>query len=329
MTWSKYFTIFDSKSGEDGGAKNCRLLALLLPSKGRIVDLFLTILFTPLNGPDGLKVRFFIVANYNSIQLYFLNFLFSRRAIFIDERTLEMRGVNGAYNHAFDAAKRCGSRWVALWADDLLPEKTTWLFELNRYLLEKDFSFGIFSSDEGNHHGYFGWNIMAGYPCAHFFIASIESLPGHLLNPNFVGFVGDNEIAINRIKNKVPIKLLPIKVIHQPTVNATRLSRSKLLRSDLDKLYLLHPELLGRLDEIIINGNANDENFKLLSDKGFDVAFSKDIETETLEEVIHRLKLHELSLKFRLIYSLRKLWNRLVRLPAIVNNRIAQKNRNY
>ena len=277
-------------------------LALLLPSKARLFDLVLTIYFTPLNSPKNLKVRFFIVANYNLIQLYFLKLMFSRHATFIDERSLEMRGVNGAYNHAFDAAKKSGAHWVALWADDLLPEKNNWLFELNNYLLNKNFHFGIFSTDEGNHHGYFGWNIMSGYPCAHFFIASVNSMPDYLLNPAFKGFVGDNEIAISASKKNVAIKFIPIKVIHQPTINTTRLSRSKLLKSDLDMLYVLHPELNGRLDEIIINGNLEDNNFKFVSDNGLQIIFDANMETQSIKEVMLITKIYRVPIKFKLIY---------------------------
>lgn len=299
---------------------NHKLVALLLPSKGRIIDLVLTIFFTSLKAPDGLRVRFFIVANYNSIQLYFLKFFFSRHATFVDERIISKRGVNGAYNYAFEEAKKHGASWVVLWADDLIPESKSWLSELNFYLSKKDFCFGIFSTDEGNHKGFFGWNIQAGYPCAHFFVASVNSLPDYLLNPALIGFTGDNEIAISTAKKNIPIELLPIKVIHQPTANSTRSSRSGLLRSDLDTLYLLHPELLGQLDEIVMNGNLTDKNFRIIKDEGLAIIFDKKANPKTFGEAVLTWKTHRPPFKFQIIYFIRLLWNRLARIPITLKN---------
>lgn len=193
---------------------NQKLLGLILPSKGRFVDLLLTLLFTPLESAFDLKVHFFVCANYNNFQLKLLRIFFSNKATFINERNLKWNGVSGAYNYGFDEAVKKNATWVALWADDLLPENKFWLNTLYEQILQKNFHFGIFSSDEGSHKKQFGWNVYAGYPCAHFFIAKINSLPGFLLNPKFRSHLADNEIAISRFKKGIPITLLNVRVIH-------------------------------------------------------------------------------------------------------------------
>lgn len=292
--------------------KHDPLLGLLLPSKGRLFDLVLTLFFTPLNPPEGLRVRFYIVANYNSIQLYCLKLLFSHCATFIDERSLDLRGVNGAYNYAFEEAKNNGAQWVALWADDLLPEKENWLFELNYVLSQDSFRLGIFSSDEGNHKGYYGWNIGAGYPCAHFYVACIDSLPGYVLNPLLKGFVGDTDIGISSVKNNIQIDLLPIKVIHQPTVNSTRASRESLLKHDVKQLYILHPELRGKLDGMILRGDLGDVNYRFVLDDGKCLKFSHEIKAVSFHQVISRANFTTLAFKIQFIYVLRKRWNRMM-----------------
>jgi len=292
--------------------KNIPLLALILPSKGRFLDLMLTLIFTSLKNTYFFKVQFFVVANYSNFQIFILKFMFSHRAIFIDERDLDCQGANTAYNYGFELAKNNGARWVALWADDLLPLKLNWLDELYNYLTKADFQFGIFSTDEGYHKGRYGWNIEAGYPCAHFYVACTDSLPGHLLNPALKNFLADNEIAISRIKQSISISLLPIKLIHQPTFNLTRLSRIHMLKDDLERLYEIHPELNCKLDNIILNGDVNDINFKFILDEGKLTKYELSTKVIDYSEFISKSKYFIPPIKIRLVYFLRRVWNRFM-----------------
>jgi hypothetical protein len=165
---------------------NTKGVALLLPSKGRFFDLFLTLLFVPTRAPAGYACKFFVCANYSKFELKILRLLFGRKANFIDERGLPWKGMVGAYNYAFDYASKMNTTWVALWADDLLPAKRNWLAQLLPIIDNDSFQMGIFSSDEGYHPGYFGWNIEAGSPCAHFYIARIEALSDSVVPSAFV-----------------------------------------------------------------------------------------------------------------------------------------------
>lgn len=292
-------------------------LALLLPSKGRILDLMLTLLRVSLRSPSGLRVRFIVLANYGTVQLALLKLLFSSRATFVDERNLTWRGMTGAYNYALEAAVNSGAGWVALWADDLLPDRRNWLDDLSRIITRQDFRFGIFSSDEGNHKGRFGWNVFAGYPCAHFYVARVDALPGYLLNPLLKAYVGDNEIVVNRVKSGVSIDLLPIKVIHQPTANATRAANVAAYKADIERFYTIHPELNGRLDAIVLRGEVENHECRFVVDEGVLVRFDKDTKSVPYGEFVLSAPLHIPSINIRLIYALRIIWNGAFIYPGI------------
>ena len=294
-----------------------QLLALLLPSKGRFLDLLLTLAFAPLKAPRGFAVKFVVCANYTSLQLTILRKLFSNRARFIDERDLEWQGMTGAYNYALAEATNMGATWAALWADDLLPEKSSWLDMLFPKITSPDFRLGIFSSDEGNHKGRFGWNIFAGYPCAHFFVVRIDALPGHMLNPKLKAYVSDNEIAISRIKAGIRVDLLPIRVIHQPTANSTRKNNSPAYNSDLESFYIIHPELRGKLDAIVLRGDTTDVNCQFVVDDGNQRQFGIDTSpvTLTIDAFQAQAQVTRHRLGIRVIGLLRKLWNEVLMSP--------------
>ncbi len=294
-----------------------RLLALLLPSKGRWLDLVLTLAATKIRAPPPFEVRFFVCANYAKWQLALLRFLFSRRATFVDERSLEWRGMIGAYNYAFERASRDGAEWVALWADDLLPERRDWLASLLPMISAGGFRFGIFASDEGNHKGFFGWNVFAGYPTAHFFVARTDAMPGYLLTPRLRAYVGDNEIAISRIKAGVAVDLLPVRVIHQPTANATRTRNTARYASDLETFYVMHPELRGRLDEVVLRGIVTNENSGFIPDKGELLSFGEArARALPMDEFKSEAKLAKPARGVRVIGGVRVLWNEYVAAAA-------------
>lgn len=299
-----------------GVENEIKLLALLLPSKGRFLDLLLTLSLTPVNAPKGFKVHFVVCANYHSLQLVFLRSLFPNRLTVIDERSLEWRGMAGAYNYALGEATKMGARWVALWADDLLPERNSWLRELFSAISDPTFRFGIFSSDEGNHHGRFGWNVFAGYPCAHFYVACVDSLPGYVLNPKLRAYVGDNEIAINRTKADIPIDLLPIRVIHQPTANKTRAANASAYKIDLETLYEIHPELCGRLDAVVLHGNVSDPNCRFIVDINQQLRFDKSTPHLKIEDFMATAKYANQRFALRAIGCTRKLWNEVILSPG-------------
>lgn len=297
-------------------------LSLLLPSKGRFLDLILTLLFTKTVTSPQYAVKFIICANYNSFQIALLRILFSSRALVIDERKEPAGSMIGAYNLAFEYAKKEQSTWVALWADDLLPASKQWLSALKHETSAPDFKFGIFSSDEGGHKSKYGWNIFAGYPCAHFYIARIDALPGYLLNPKLSAYVGDNEIVIDRVKSKVDVRLLSIKVVHQPTINTTRKRNAQAYANDLQKVYALHPELTGRLDSIVLNGTLSTSDSAFVVDQGKTIVFSKETQTLPYAEFISQSPPVQHRLTIRLIGTIRVIWNRIVLLSEILVNRI-------
>lgn len=290
-----------------------RALGLALPSKGRWFDLVLTMAATSLRAPTGFECRFYVCANYADWQVSLLRILFSRRARFIDEKTVAKAGMTGAYNHAFRLAASDGCEWVALWADDLLPERRRWLLELFQALLTPGFQFGIFSSDEGGHKGHFGWNVFAGYPCAHFYVARVDALPGHMLNPRIRAYVGDNEICVSAIKRGTAIDLLPVRVIHQPTTNATRTGNTPSYQIDLSTVYELHPELTGRLDAIVLRGDVRSEECRFIADEGKPVRFGRDkVPMLSIEEFLARTPPCQTSCLVGLIGATRKLWNEFI-----------------
>ncbi len=301
---------------------NQKLLGLILPSKGRFVDLLLTLIFTPLESSFPLKVHFFVCANYNNIQLKLLRTFFSNKATFINERNLKWSGVSGAYNYGFDEAIKKNATWVALWADDLLPENKFWLNALYQQISQEDFRFGIFSSDEGCHKKQFGWNIYAGYPCAHFFIAKINSLPGYLLNPKFRSHLADNEIAISRIKDGIQITLLNVRVIHQPTLNNTRKENTVAYKTGLKTIYELHPELQGRLDDAVFNTPDLNQNCRYIVDNKESLLFSDHLITHSMKDFKLLAPKHVLSYKYRLIKLIRHVVNELILDPFSFPRRV-------
>jgi hypothetical protein len=240
---------------------------------GRFVDLAFTLAKVSLKAPTGFRAKFFVCANYSTFQLTVLRLIFGRRARFVDERRFPRAGMTGAYNYGYRAAVEAEVEWVALWADDLLPESSDWLDRLFPMLSDSKFRFGIFSSDEGNHHRKFGWNVFAGSPCAHFYVARVDALPGHLLNQKLRAYVSDNEIAISRLKAGEPIDLLPVKVVHQPTQNPTRTANTPNYAADLGRFYELHPELNGKLDDIVLRGNISGPESRFVPDEGKVVRF--------------------------------------------------------
>lgn len=284
-------------------------LALLLPSKGRFFDLFITMLLTPMDGNKKIKPYFLVCAHYNSFQLFLLKKLFSGRAVFIDERRLPFKGMVGAYNYAYERARDDGAEWVALWADDLMPLTPNWVDIITPILQRMNFHFGIFSSDEGNHQGYYGYNIFGGYPCAHFYVARTESLPGYFLNPAFRAYTGDNEIAIRTIKDGKTIHFLPLRVIHQPTFNSTRQVNAQSYKNDLDVLYSLHPELQGKLDGIVLSGNVRDDNCRFMPECDMPIEFDEEIDYPTYDSFIQLKSKQDLSSYFKIIWSIRRIWN--------------------
>jgi len=292
-----------------------QLLGLLLPSKGRFIDLILTLSMTPLNAPVGFRAHFVVCANYSSFQLSILRTLFGNRATFIDERNLKWRGMIGAYNYAFEVANEIGARWVALWADDLLPESTSWLDELFSAISQPAFNFGIFASDEGGHKAQFGWNIFAGYPCAHFFVALNKALPGSLLNPRLRAYVGDCEVVISRTKSGIPIDLLPIRVIHQPTLNMLRKTNSSAYITDLKTVYQIHPELEGKFDAIVLRGDMTDVNCRFIVDNEQQIRFDENTVTLTISEFNAAAPNFNQRASLKIVGIIRNLWNWILFLP--------------
>ncbi|CAM8349475.1 hypothetical protein [Candidatus Methylopumilus universalis] len=286
-----------------------KLLGLILPSKGRFFDLIVTLIFVPLDSPSILRVHFFICANYNAFQLWLLNFFFSKRATIIDEKKLKQNGATAAFNYAFDEALKENATWVALWADDLLPENKLWLFSLYGLISKRNFSFGIFSSDEGNHKKQFGWNIIAGYPCAHFFVARVKNLPGYLLNPALIAYVADNEIVVSRIKKKVKIFLLPVRVIHQPTMNNTRKLNAKRYKKDLSIFYRLHPELKGKFNSAVLGLPDKKKNCKYIIESGKTLLFHDKISMLDITEFKAKAPFHRLTFQYSLLKVLRFIVN--------------------
>ena len=285
-------------------------LALLLPSKGRFVDLVLTLALTPMQAKGGVTPRFVVCANYASWQLALLRFFFSARARFIDERTQSHKGMIGAYNCAYAHASAGGAAWVALWADDLLPYQKDWLEKLAPTLKDDDFHFGIFSSDEGNHPGHYGYNVFGGYPCAHFYVARTDSLPGHLLNPAFRAYTGDDEIAIDTVKRGQPVTFLPVRVIHQPTSNSTRTANAASYQADLDVLYGLHPDMAGKLDAAVLRGDVRDENCAFVPETDTPLTFTPGMaDALPYERFAAQTQKEKLPAFFGFIWGVRRLWN--------------------
>jgi hypothetical protein len=215
----------------------------------------------------------------------------------------------GAYNYSYQLAAKDGAQWVILWADDIIPEKHSWLIDLTSYLKNVNFEFGIFSSDEGNHQSFYGWNIFGGYPCAHFFIAKTKTLPGYILTPKLSAFCGDNEVVIKRIKEGKTISLIPIRIFHQHTLNPTRLANMHNYEKDLKRLYELHPELTGKLDNVVLRGIVSDENSYFVPDENAAINYSSAISClpiDNFKKVAYRPKYSYRSN----IWNIRKILNK-------------------
>jgi hypothetical protein len=291
---------------------NKRLLGLILPSKGRFFDLLLTLLFVPITGPSQLNVHFFICANYSAFQLNFINFFFSHKVTIINEKKLKSKGPTAAFNYAFNEAKKADATWVALWADDLLPESKLWLFSLYKVISKRNFTFGIFSSDEGNHKKQFGWNIISEYPCAHFFVARTKYLPGYLLNPRLIAYVADNEIAVSLIKKRIKIFLLSIRLIHQPTMNNTRVINSDRYKKDLAIFYKIHPELTGKFDSAVLGVADKNQYCKYVIDNGNTFLFSKNISMVGIKDFKENAEIRKLSFQHLTLKILRFFVNEIL-----------------
>lgn len=276
---------------------------------GRCLDVALTLAFTSLRTPTGYRCRFYVCANYPSWQFLLLRVLFFSRASFIDERRLDKKGMVNAYNHAFERAVDDGCEWVALWADDLLPERRDWLMILFPFLTAKQFKFGIFSSDEGGHKRSFGWNVFSGVPCAHFYVAKADALPGHLLNPRLKAYVGDNEICASLLKRQIEIDLLPVRVIHQPTFNATRSGNVPHVAADLNTVYELHPDLRGRLDPIVLRGDLDNPICRFVPDEDHLRRFGVDAEPLPIDAFTDRARRSEAGWTISAIGRVRRAWN--------------------
>jgi hypothetical protein len=282
--------------------RKSELIAILLPSKKRVTDLLITAFFTSLNCPSGYKAKFFICANYSKLKLFFLKIVLFKKALFIDERKLPWKGMIGAYNYAFELAKSKKAKYVILWADDLIPEKHNWLHEVIKIIQKKNMTFGIFSSDEGHHAGFYGWNIFGGYPCAHFFVAETDLMPGYLVNPKLNAYVADNEIAVDRVKKGFQVYLLPIRVFHQHTLNPTRTSNIGNYEKDLKIMYELHADLTGKLDNVVLRGNVSDGNSCFVPDQNKEIIYSKEVDCLKIDEFK--------KVAYRPQYSYRsKIWN--------------------
>lgn len=241
------------------------LIALLLPSYRRFRDLFTALSNTPVS-PD---CKFIVVANYPDEQLSFLKRLFSKKALFIDERPYGKGGMIKAYNIAYEFARENGFKYAALWADDLMPQKTDWLKEIDELFVRPGHLFGIFSTDEC-HKKHFGWNFFNGTPNAHFFIADISVLGDYFLRPELNAYVGDYEVCVRMAKKNIPMTLLPVRLNHNHTPNPTREKNNQYYAKDLEIFNRLHPELAGVMDDVVLKGDyASNGTFIVDSGKLF------------------------------------------------------------
>ena len=261
------------------------MIALLLPSYRRFRDLFTALSNTPVS-PD---CKFIVVANYPDEQLSFLKRLFSKKALFIDERPYGKGGCYKAYNLAFNLARSEGYEYVALWADDLMPQKNDWLKEVDELFISPGYLFGIFSTDEC-HKRRFGWNFFGGIPCAHFFIAKTRVLGDYFLNPELNSYVGDNEICVRMMKRNIDITLLPVRLDHNPTENWIRSNNSKYYAIDVATFNRIHPELNGLLDDVVLKGDYS-SNGAFVADCGKLLHTGEKMDFKNYEEFMKDLEL--------------------------------------
>ncbi len=225
-------------------------VALLLPSYRRFGELFRTLRRTPLDK----DVMFVVVANYPSWQLALLKKMFSDRALIVDERPFGKLGGAKAYNVAYSIARENKAEYVAHWADDIMPFRNDWLAQLVNLFIKPGHRFGIFSTDEGCHKHRYGWNVLGGYPCAHFFVADASTLGETYFDPRFNQFVVDNEICVRLSRQGVPITYLPIMIVHDPCMKHREAFVSNYAK-DVAIFNGLYPDLAGGLDGAVLRGD--------------------------------------------------------------------------
>lgn len=257
------------------------MIALLLPSYRSFRDLFYTLWATPLSP----ECKFIVTANYPDCQLRLFEFLFSKRAVFIDERKYGKGGMIKAYNLAFDYARSLGATHCALWADDIMPQKRDWAATMRHDFIEPGLDFGIFSSDECHKHR-FGWNFFGGVPNAHFFVAKTALLGDYFLNPALKAYVGDYEVCYRLGQKGVPFTLLPIRLNHYPRVDPTRKMNTKHYAGDLEVFNRLYPELKGLMDDVVLKGDYS-TNGRYVIDDGSVRSTREALPFVTYEELMH------------------------------------------
>lgn len=225
-------------------------IALLLPSFGRMNDLLNVIRNTPM----GANTQFIVSANYELHELEALRQEFGSSIHVIDERIYGRGSMIKAYNLAYFYAREMGFEYVALWADDLMPQASNWHETLSAMLTEHNVDFGIFSTEEC-HKGVFGWNFFDEIPNAHFFVARPTVLGEFFLNPSLNAYVGDYEVCVRLLANHVKLHLLPVRLNHFPTENATRATNTKFYLQDTLMFNAMHPQLRGRMDDVVLKGD--------------------------------------------------------------------------
>lgn len=279
-----------------------------MPSKARILDLLITVFFTSLKCTPEYQAIFFICANYNKFNIFILKIILFKKALIINEREESCKSMIEAYNIAFKKAKNNRAEYVILWADDVIPEKSDWLCQLIDIIKNQNLEFGIFSSDEGHHKGYYGWNIFGGYPCAHFFIAKTNLFQDKLMNPKFFAYTADNEIAINMVTKNIPISLIPVRIIHQHTSNKTRRINLKKLSDDLQTLYSIYPHISGMLDNVVLHGIVSDINSRFIADKNKLYVYNSKLPIIKIDEfILQAFKFKKMP--YKILYEIRKYYN--------------------
>ena len=194
----------------------------------------------------------------------------------------EKGGMIKAYNIAYNYAKNNQYKYVALWADDILPQKKDWFQDLNEMFIKPGHVFGIFSTDEC-HRLHFGWNFFGGIPNAHFFIADISILGDYFLNPALNAYVGDYEVCV-RMKNKgVNMTLVPVRLNHNHTPNPTREKNTKYYAIDLKIFNELYPDLAGVMDDVVLKGDYT-TNGSYVTDLGIVLHTDDKLDFKTFNE---------------------------------------------
>lgn len=222
-------------------------VAILLPSYRRKKDLE-----NVLNKTHSDRAKFIVVANYPKEEYKELISKYGSKAIFIDETKYGKLGVCGAYNLAFDKARKSNFKYCVLFADDVLPQKKSWLNNAIDILEKSSAALGIFSSDEG-HFGSFGWNIIKETPIGHFFVARTLDLD-KFFDPKYKQYVIDLEIVARVLKLNKKVILLPVRVNHfRSPLN--RESYGQNYKKDLETFLNDYPEYkpwIGNNKELFI-----------------------------------------------------------------------------